>query len=41
MRQVRLDEDDRDADLPLQRVKVGGHVVLFVANVDHDLRTGG
>ena len=41
MRQVRLDEDDRDADLPLQRIKVGGHVVLFVANVDHDLRTGG
>ena len=29
------------AYLPLQRVKVGGHVVLFVANVDHDLRTGG
>ena len=41
MRQICLNEDHRHADLLLQRVQIGGHVVLFVAEINDDLRAGG
>ena len=41
MRKICFDEDHGHADLPLQRVQIGGHVVLFIAQINHDLRTGG
>ena len=41
MRKICFDEDHGHADLPLQRVQIGGHVVLFVAQINHDLRAGG
>ena len=41
MRKICLNEDHRHADLLLQRVQIGGHVVLFVAEINDDLRAGG